>query len=75
MAEKKQYSFILMEKLGKSLEEYFTEGGKTFSIKTICQVGVRLLNALKMLHEIGFVHNDIKLENIMVGDGSNSLDS
>jgi serine/threonine protein kinase len=63
------FSFIVMEKLGKSLQDLFSEGGKTFSIKTICQIGVKLLNSLKLLHEVGFIHNDIKLENVMVGDG------
>jgi serine/threonine protein kinase len=64
-----------MEKLGKTLEEYFTQGGKTFSIKTICQIGVKLINSIKILHEVGYVHNDIKLENVMIGDGTSSPSS
>ena len=65
----KEYHFIIMKKLGKSLSDYFKT---TFSISTICQFGIKMLNSLEKLHAIGRVHNDLKLDNILIGDANGS---
>ena len=60
-----------MGKLGRSLEDLFSERNITrkYSPKTVCQIGIKMLDCLQLLHQSGFLHNDLKLENIMVGDG------
>jgi serine/threonine protein kinase len=39
-------------------------------LKTVCQIGIRLLQILEKLHRIGKIYNDLKLDNILVGDGN-----
>ena len=63
----KEYHFIIMKKLGKTLYDYFTT---TFSISTVCQFGIKMLYSLEKLHAIGRVHNDLKPQNILVGDAN-----
>ena len=38
------HSFIVVEKLGKTLQHYLD---KTFSFKTVCQVGIRIIDMLE----------------------------
>ena len=35
-----RYSFIVMQKLGKTLNEYMEDNNGVFSLKTVCQVGI-----------------------------------
>ena len=35
----------------------------------VCQIGIQLIRALESLHEIGYIYNDLKLDNILVGNG------
>jgi len=52
------FNFIIMEKLGGTLDNYFKE---TFSLSTVCKFGMTMLESLESLHAIGYVHNDLKL--------------
>ena len=63
-----RHSFIVMEKLGKTLQQYFQEKGKGFSLKTVCNICIRILHQLEALHDLGKIYNDLKMENILVGD-------
>lgn len=67
-----RYSYIVMENLGKTLQHYLYAKNSAFSLKTVCQVGIRLIELLEKIHKLGKVYNDLKLENILVGDQNNS---
>jgi serine/threonine protein kinase len=54
--------------LGLTLKYYLFKRNKAFSLQTVCQIGIQLIEALSRIHQIGYVHNDLKLENILVGD-------
>ena len=41
----------------------------------MCQVGYHLLVVLERLHSVGKIYNDLKLDNVVVGDGNNSVSS
>ena len=56
-----------MELLGKSLEELFQERQKKFSIKTVCMVGIQMLDRLEFMHNKNIIHRDIKPDNFVVG--------
>ena len=56
-----------MEKLGQNLEFYYKQLGG-FTKKTIYQVGIKLLDIYERIHESGFTYNDLKLDNILIGD-------
>ena len=38
------------------------------SIGTIIKIGIQLLRCLEIMHENGYIHNDLKADNILVGD-------
>ena len=56
-----------MERLGKTLKDHMDMRSGGFSLKTVCQVGIQLIQVLECLHEIGYVYNDLKLDNILIG--------
>ena len=67
-------SFYVMNKYGHNLEEYYGELER-FSKKTIYQVGIKMINCLERIHEAGYTYNDLKLDNILIGDHKSSYSS
>ena len=44
-------------------------------MKTVCQVGIKLIEIIKQIHDLGYVYNDLKLDNILIGDQFSSPES
>jgi len=67
---------IAMDKLGKSLQCVLRESNAHLSLKSIVQLGIQLvikwflkhyqIRSVEKLHQIGFCHNDIKPDNVML---------
>lgn len=38
-----------------------------FTVKTVVQIGIQTIEQLKQLHQCGFVHNDLKPANLLLG--------
>ena len=68
------YEYFVFEKLGVSLQHLLTQGqgNLKFDLNTVCTIFDNMIVSLYKLHENGFIHNDIKLENILIGDDYNS---
>lgn len=59
--------FVVMEYVsGKTLDRYLKEKGGKLSPKEILSIALQILSALRLAHEVGVVHRDIKPHNIMV---------
>ena len=59
---------ILMQALGPNLRKLLKEcPGGYFSKNTVYMITIALIKRVRILHQLGFVHNDIKLDNILVG--------
>ena len=56
-----------MELLGSSLEDIFQKHEKKFSIKTVCMVGIQMLDRLEFIHNKNIIHRDIKPDNFVLG--------
>ena len=69
----KDQPFIIFQKLGHTLNELMSKNKKHFSIKTVMTIGACLIDQLKKFHEEGYVHCDIKPDNIMIGDFKNEF--
>lgn len=40
---------------------------KRFSLKTVLMIGLQVIDRLEAYHKIGYVHRDIKPDNLVVG--------
>lgn len=61
------YQCMVMELLGKSLEDYMQKCNNKFTVKTTALVAEQVLQRIEYLHAKGIVHRDIKPENFMFG--------
>ncbi|EPY21239.1 casein kinase 1 [Strigomonas culicis] len=66
------YTVMVMDLLGPCLEDIFNACRRTFSVKTVCMLGVQIIQRIQYLHVVGYLHRDIKPENFVMGIGENS---
>ena len=62
---------IFMEKGGNSLEIEISSGGIEIAPVTTMSIGIQLVDALRGLRKLGFVHNDIHFGNIIYINNGN----
>ena len=65
------YNILVMQLLGKSLENLFEEK-KIFSLKTVCMLGYQIVSILENMHNKHILHRDIKPDNFVMGINSSS---
>ena len=70
--EENNCNVMVMDLLGKSIEELFSIRGKKFSLKTILMIADQILTRIEYQHKRGFIHRDIKPENFIIGIGKQS---
>lgn len=64
--EQDDYNVIVIQCLGKDLA-YYMKSKRKFTMKTVLQLGIKLLRGLEKMHEKGVVHRDLKPENLLLG--------
>ncbi len=67
-----EFNILVMELLGKSLEDVFQSQQKKFTVKTVCMVGIQMLDRLEFVHSKNIIHRDIKPDNFVLGLGDKS---
>ena len=73
--EKDDIKYFVFEKLGISLQHLLMQrANNKFDLKTVLTIFDQMIVILYKLHSIGFVHNDIKPENIVIGNSKMTLE-
>lgn len=61
---------LVLQRLGRSLEDIrAAQPEGHLAVQQVVQVGIQCLDALQRLHDLGFVHCDVKPDNILEGVG------
>lgn len=66
------YKIMVMDLLGKSIEDYCSKLRHRFSLKTVLMLADQMLSAVEYMHKLSLIHRDIKPDNFMMGAGANS---
>ncbi|XP_041787708.1 casein kinase I-like [Anopheles merus] len=61
---------LVLERLGPSLQDLLNLCGGRFGLKTVSQLALQLLDRLETFHELGYVHRDLKPDNVLLGRGT-----
>ena len=60
-------NIMIMDLLGKSLEDLFSKMGKKFSTKTVLMLADQMIKRIEYVHSRRIIHRDIKPDNFTIG--------
>lgn len=64
-----EYTALVMEILGPTLNELFEFCNKKFGNKTVYWIAIQVLHRIEGIHHKNFIHRDIKPQNFLIGAG------
>lgn len=63
-----EYSWIVMTLIGPSLDNVRRMLNKQFTKSCVINMSLQILDAVEIMHEVGFIHRDLKPGNICTGN-------
>jgi len=64
-----QYTALVIELLGPTLEELFKHCDRKFTMKTVLMIANQMISVVECLHSKNFIHRDITPNNFVMGLG------
>lgn len=61
------YAVLVIDLLGASIGDLLDRCGGKFSLKTVLMIADQMITRLEYLHDHGFIHRDLKPDNMLVG--------
>jgi casein kinase 1 len=65
------FNIMIMEMLGPCLDKLFNKFKKKFSLSCVLLIGIDILNMIEQIHNMGFIHRDIKPQNFLINSNNN----
>jgi|SRR3989344_1749558 len=59
--------YLVMQLLGKSLDQILNSTENPFDITTVLKIGIYIIRLLESIHNAGYLHRDIKPNNFLTG--------
>lgn len=67
--ENKKLNYMVLTKYDADLELMFNAYNRKFRLSTVINIGLIMIDILEKLHSIGYLHIDLKPQNIMTKYG------
>lgn len=62
-----KYRFMVIERYDRDLQMLLNENDKKFPLKTVCRIGLSVVDILEYIHSCGYIHGDVKAANLLLG--------
>ena len=68
-----KFNYLVIDHLGKSLEELKNNSSGKLSLKTVLLMGLQMINRIEAVHSYGILHRDIKPDNFLIGNDNKNV--
>lgn len=63
-----EHKYLVMELISTDLEDLKKQSrNERMSVKTVLMIGLQVVDRLEALHRIGYLHRDVKPDNLAIG--------